>query len=427
MLALGLLLTPSSLSMFASPSKTADAERVAWLKAGGKQSDVDAQIAANRARNLPSKKVGAYTPDKSPGCGLPLPSGLKVGKTTSMTLTRNEPVYNNASKTRTYRVHIPTNFDVNEPAMLVMDFHGYYDTEIIEETRAGMVPRSDDDNFIVVFPRGGGDSGEWPSWNGVGTVDSPGPKGRTCDLNRKYYGYYDCYKSCKQSVGCDVTAGCQCSSCYDDIGFIRDMMDLLERELCIDLNHIHATGCSNGGMMTYALAFGLPDRIASIAPVASAALLGFNEVPSFPISIMEFHGTGDSIIPANTSENYQGTEAPNGATFSMDGFYYVPQPNMTESFAEAAQCDAVGNPGTNVIDYNTDYDGIRSLSCVKPWGECADGLQVVQCSGGWGHTWPLGAQVADAYSRMIYAFFVETPLVGPDGLKKGFNKTRSFA
>ena len=75
--------------------------------------------------------------------------------------------------------------------------------------------------------------------------------------------------------------------------------------------------------------------------------------------------TGDSIIPANTSENYQGTEAPNGATFSMDGFYYVPQPNMTESFAEAAQCDAVGNPGTNVIDYNTDYDGIRSLSCVK--------------------------------------------------------------
>ena len=233
MLALGLLLTPSSLSMFASPSKTADAERVAWLKAGGKQSDVDAQIAANRARNLPSKKVGAYTPDKSPGCGLPLPSGLKVGKTTSMTLTRNEPVYNNASKTRTYRVHIPTNFDVNEPAMLVMDFHGYYDTEIIEETRAGMVPRSDDDNFIVVFPRGGGDSGEWPSWNGVGTVDSPGPKGRTCDLNRKYYGYYDCYKSCEQSVGCDVTAGCQCSSCYDDIGFIRDMMDLLEREVRI--------------------------------------------------------------------------------------------------------------------------------------------------------------------------------------------------
>tara|TARA_B110000208_G_scaffold106785_1_gene132609 strand:- start:58 stop:279 length:222 start_codon:yes stop_codon:yes gene_type:complete len=49
-------------------------------------------------------------------------------------------------------------------------------------------------------------------------------------------------------------------------------------------------------MMTYALAFGLPDRIASIAPVASAALLGFNEVPSFPISIMEFHGTGEYVF-----------------------------------------------------------------------------------------------------------------------------------
>ena len=54
-------------------------------------------------------------------------------------------------------------------------------------------------------------------------------------------------------------------------------------------------------MMAYALAFGLPDRIASIAPVASAALLGFNEVPSFPISIMEFHGTGDMYFLINNT------------------------------------------------------------------------------------------------------------------------------
>ena len=409
-----LLVTPAC-AMWASPAKTADAERAAWLADGGKDGDFDAQIVANRARNITRPPPLRYTPDKSPGCGLPLPAGLEIGKTKTLTLTRNEPVYDNASRTRTFRVHLPVNFDMTKPAMLVMDFHGYYDTEIIEETRAGMVPASDTDNFIVVFPRGGGDSGEWPSWNGVGTTGSPGPKGKTCDTNRKYWGYYDCYASCEQSVGCDVTAGCQCASCYDDIGFIKDMLDLLERELCVDLNHIHATGCSNGGMMAYAVAYGLPDRIASIAPVASAALLGFDEVPQFPTSIMEFHGTGDSIIPANTSESYGDNVAPDGATFSSDGFYYVSQPQMTGRFAEAAQCAAAGKPGKDVVHYPTDYDDVRGLSCVMPYGKCGTGLDVVQCSGSWGHTWPLGSTVPLAYGRMVYDFFAAHPLVAaPD-------------
>jgi poly(3-hydroxybutyrate) depolymerase len=405
-----LCLPTTALSIWASPSKTADAERIAWLANGGNQSAVTAKIARNRLRRVPRRKHVFTYSKNSTGCGLPLPSSLVSGETRSQTLLRKEPAYDGALKTRNYRVHLPTGYDNTMPTMLVMDFHGYYDTEIIEETRAGMVPASDQDNFIVVFPRGGADAGEWPSWNGVGTVESPGPKGKTCDTNRKYWGYYDCYNTCSITVGCDVSAGCQCSSCYDDIGFIADMLDVLERELCVDLSHVHATGCSNGGMMSYATAYAMPERIASIAPVASAALLGFDEVPKLATSIMEFHGTGDSIIPANTSESYQGNVAPDGATFSSDGFYYVSQPQMTNGFAKAAKCSAADKPGKDVIDYPTDYDGIRGLSCVKPYGTCPDGVDVVQCSGSWGHTWPLGAQVPLAYGRMIYDFFASHPL-----------------
>ena len=162
--------------------------------------------------------------------------------------------------------------------------------------------------------------------------------------------------------------------------------------------------------MAYAVAYYMSNRIASIAPVASAALLGFDEVPKFPTSIMEIHGTGDSIIPANTSESYNGNVAPDGATFSSDGFYYVSQPQMTNGFAKGAKCSAADQPGKAVLPYHTDFDGIRGLSCVKPYGKCDDGVDVVQCSGGWGHTWPLNAQVPLAYGRMIYDFFAAHPL-----------------
>ena len=43
----------------------------------------------------------------------------------------------------------------------------------------------------------------------------------------------------------------------------------------------------------------LSDVLASIAPVSGAPLLGFNNIPNKPISVIDFHGTDDSIIPFN--------------------------------------------------------------------------------------------------------------------------------
>ena len=41
----------------------------------------------------------------------------------------------------------------------------------------------------------------------------------------------------------------------------------------------------------------LDGLIASIAPVASDPLIGFDEVPDFPVSVIDFQGLLDFIIP----------------------------------------------------------------------------------------------------------------------------------
>ena len=43
----------------------------------------------------------------------------------------------------------------------------------------------------------------------------------------------------------------------------------------------------------------LTDLLASVAPVSGSPLLGFDNIPNEPISVIDFHGTDDSVIPYN--------------------------------------------------------------------------------------------------------------------------------
>ena len=45
-------------------------------------------------------------------------------------------------------------------------------------------------------------------------------------------------------------------------------MDYVNDNYCLDMNSIHMTGISNGGMFSYYMASRLNDILASIAPVA---------------------------------------------------------------------------------------------------------------------------------------------------------------
>ena len=75
-----------------------------------------------------------------------------------------------------------------------------------------------------------------------------GPFGPPCDVNRDEWGEFECHDSCPL---CDAAHSCDWSSCYDDVGFLDFLIGYIGQNYCIDLNHLHISGISNGGMFAY--------------------------------------------------------------------------------------------------------------------------------------------------------------------------------
>ena len=146
-------------------------------------------------------------------------------------------------------------------------------------------------------------------------------------------------------------------------------------EYCIDLDSIHQTGRSNGGMFSYHIAahmerfldivdliiypssdqvifnlLSLNSRFASIGPVAGSPFLGYAEVPDQPLSIIDFHGTADQTIPywRNTSEGL----GPDDTVISFDGYFYYDKPRVIRTWAEGLGCGPA-------LPWPTPMDGVQ--------------------------------------------------------------------
>ena len=122
--------------------------------------------------------------------------------------------------------------------------------------------------FLIATGSGMGDGGtdhQWGSWNCSGTL---GPLGEICALPRgpnQEFGIVHCYDSCGS---CDPHNSCDWTSCYDDILYTEAVIDqvgggvfpnilstLKVADLfCVDLDNVHQTGMSNGGIFSYFLA-----------------------------------------------------------------------------------------------------------------------------------------------------------------------------
>ncbi len=85
----------------------------------------------------------------------------------------------------------------------------------------------------------------------------------------------------------------------DDVGFISDLLDYVENNLCVDTSRVYAAGVSNGGGMAARLACQLSARFAAIASIAG----GYSSLPQCrptnPVSVVEVHGTADGSVPYN--------------------------------------------------------------------------------------------------------------------------------
>ncbi len=159
---------------------------------------------------------------------------------------------------RSYILHIPSDYDKENAQPLMIDFHGHSSTDRFQERSTGMSTLANQEDFVVAYPQGTVGPDHRTGWN-------TGPK---------IYPH------------------------VNDLLFTNDLITQLETTLCINPDRIYATGFSNGGGMTNVLACKLSDRIAAFAIVSGAAHpIEGGCPPTRPVSILDFHGTSDGIVP----------------------------------------------------------------------------------------------------------------------------------
>jgi polyhydroxybutyrate depolymerase len=167
----------------------------------------------------------------------------------------------------------------------------------------------------------------------------------------------------------------------DDVGFFRALIEYLVYEYPIDSDRIFVTGISNGGLMSFRLGCGLPDKIRAIAPVTA-------QIPSAiepqcrsesTVSLAVFNGTEDPLVPYNGGQ-ITVFRKQRGEVLSTDETIWIWQnKNQCRSETRVTEFPDLIADGTRVtkIEYT----------------QCAAASKVVlyRIDGG-GHAWPDGRQ-----------------------------------
>jgi polyhydroxybutyrate depolymerase len=200
---------------------------------------------------------------------------------------------------RGYVVRLPS----RAPAMdrklpLVLVLHGGGGNAANAEQMTGFTAKARKEGFIVVYPEGTSRFGDkLLSWNA----------GHCCAYAMKN----------------DV----------DDVGFIRALIEKVERDYPVDPRRIHATGMSNGAMMSHRLGIELSDRIAAIAPVVGT-LFGDESPPRQPVPALIINGMRDEHVP------WRGGEPGGRSSRSWDGTPVKPSLHQAEFWSRANGCSA---------------------------------------------------------------------------------------
>jgi polyhydroxybutyrate depolymerase len=158
-----------------------------------------------------------------------------------------------SNHSRTAWIHLPP-APAGKPLPLVIAFHFAGGTGREMEAAIGLSPLADREGFVVLYPNAVSPSHFWA-------------------LKQRDQG--------------------------DDLAITNNLLDHVEATVCIDPTRVYATGVSNGGGMAARAGCALSDRIVAIAPVAGG-YRGLDPCkPDRPVSVLEIHGTADTVVPYN--------------------------------------------------------------------------------------------------------------------------------
>ena len=265
---------------------------------------------------------------------------------------------------RPYELTVPKRYDGRRPAPLVINLHGFGGTGQSQNRGTDMPAVAGKRGYVVVAPDGGpleiplnivpgaesaGEFQGMPFWNifAPGAVDFGPPRGQNLGIDSSLVG-------------------------ADDVGFVTQLLDTLEGQLCLDADRLYITGMSNGAGMASTLGCNLGGRIAAIAAVSGVNLTGTCPGDE-PVSVLAVHGDADdtALYAGNGLLGYQ--------------FGNPSVPERMQAWAERDGCNA--KPRTRHP---------REGLTVERWRGCAARTDVeLWTIAGWGHEWPRATSAKD--------------------------------
>jgi polyhydroxybutyrate depolymerase len=190
---------------------------------------------------------------------------------------------------RSYRIHIPPNYNNKKEMPLVLVLHGSGLTANSKSIKpySDMDKKADEEGFIVVYP-----NGEILRFSQY--------------INHPIALLWDIYSLAFISREWNRWN----DNSIDDVGFIRNLISHLKLNLNINSSRIYIMGISGGAMMTYRLGAELSNQIAAIAPIAGViGGIGYASNPDDtmapyiipepikPIPVIAFNGLKDEAVP----------------------------------------------------------------------------------------------------------------------------------
>ena len=153
---------------------------------------------------------------------------------------------------RAYLKYVPSNINLNNEIDLFIGLHGYTGTAsgFEKQTTGGFNNAAEKYGFIAIYPQGHHFNSffKWnssfiSSWNDLVGSKTKTPNGEICSLDADIAPKYP---------NCNEGGRCSWTSCTDDLGFIKKIID--QAKLDHNIRHVYVLGMSNGGMMAQALA-----------------------------------------------------------------------------------------------------------------------------------------------------------------------------
>jgi poly(3-hydroxybutyrate) depolymerase len=186
------------------------------------------------------------------GCSYKQAFTITVTSTTVLAPGDHNETITSSGLSRNFIVHIPTGYTGSTATPAIIDFHWYGADASTQEGASGWKQKCDSVGCIVVYPESAATASPANSWD----------------------------------------SGYCCGGVSDDTQFPRDIITWLKANTNLDASRVYASGGSNGGAQTYAMACWNSDVFAAVAAVDFRCVTGTQPNPGSSVT---------SLTPSNNT------------------------------------------------------------------------------------------------------------------------------